>query len=49
MKDLQNIRNEWRLAERVAFYIREKHPEIFNESLDVIMQEELKKKLLRKN
>ena len=44
MNDLQNIRTEWTLTERVALYIREKYPEIYDEALDVLVREEIEKK-----
>ena len=43
MNDLQNIREEWSLAERVAFYIRDRHPELFDEALDAIVREDIEK------
>lgn len=43
MNELQNIRTEWTMGERVAFYIRDKHPELFDEALDAIIREDIEK------
>ena len=43
MNDLQNIRQEWTMGERVAFYIRDRHPELFDEALDAIVREDIQK------
>ena len=44
MNDLKNIRSEFTLTERLALYIREKHPEIYDEALDALVREEIEKK-----
>lgn len=43
MNDLKNIREEWSLVERVTFYIRDNHPELFDEALDAIVREDIEK------
>lgn len=43
MNDLRNTREEWSLVERVVFYIRDKHPELFDEALDAIVREDIEK------
>lgn len=43
MNDLKNIREEWTIGERVAFYIRDRHPELFDEALTAIVREDYKK------
>lgn len=43
MKDLRNIREEWGIAERIAFYVREFHPEVFESALDAMYKEDLEK------
>jgi hypothetical protein len=44
MNDLKNIRQEWTMGERVALYIREKHPEIYDEAIAALVREEIEKK-----
>jgi hypothetical protein len=43
MNDLHKIREVWSLGERVAFYIRDRHPELFDEALDAIVREDIQK------
>jgi hypothetical protein len=43
MNDLRNMREEWTMGERVAFYIRDKHPELFDEALDEIVRQDIEK------
>ena len=43
MNDLTNIRTEWTMGERVAFYIRDRHPELFDEALTAIVREDIQK------
>lgn len=43
MNDLRNIREEWTTVERVAFYIRDNHPELFDEALDAMYKEDIEK------
>lgn len=34
------VMEDWSLAERVAFYVREFHPEVFDEALDAMYKED---------
>lgn len=49
MKDLQNIRSEWGISERIALYVREFHPEVFEAALDAIVKEDIEKYSKQKN
>ena len=48
MKDLKNIRQEWNIVERIAFYVREFHPEVYEEALDAIAKQEIEKRTKEK-
>lgn len=37
------MREEWTMGERVAFWIRDKHPELFDQALDAIVREDIQK------
>lgn len=41
MNDLKNVRGEWSTAERIAFWIREKYPQLFDEALYEIVREDI--------
>ena len=43
MNDLKNIREEWTMGERVAFWIRDRYPELFDEALTAIVREDIQK------
>ena len=32
---------KWGIAQRVAFYVRDFHPEVFDKALDAIVEEDL--------
>lgn len=43
MNDLKNIRTGWNIAEKIALYVREFHPEVYEEVLAAIAKEEIEK------
>lgn len=49
MNDLKNIRTGWNISEKIALYVREFHPEVFEGALDAIAKEEIEKYSKQKN
>jgi carbon monoxide dehydrogenase subunit G len=43
MNDLKNTRFEWTTQERVYIYVAQKYPEIIDEALNAIVEQDIKK------